>query len=69
MTSALGWAVSDESHFDVSLLVKENATRQGPQTTAFEERGELKRNWTNVLMLTSLTPYRWARPAHIKSMI
>ena len=30
---------SDESHFNVSLIVRDNVTRQCPQTTTFEERG------------------------------
>ena len=30
----------------------------------FEEKGEPKRYRTEVLPLTSLTPYRWAKPAH-----
>ena len=29
-----------------------------------EEKGEPKRDRTEVLPLTSLTPYRWAKPAH-----
>ena len=29
----------------------------------FEEKGEPKRNRTEALPLTSLTPYRWAKPA------
>ena len=37
--------------------------RRCPQTTTFEERGEPKRNRTEVLLLTSLTPYLWAKPA------
>ena len=49
---------SDESRFNVSLIVSDNVTRQCPQTTTFEERGEPKRNRTEVLLLTSLTPYR-----------
>ena len=49
---------SDESHFNVSLIMRDNVTRQCPQTTTFEERGEPKRNRTEVLLLTSLTPYR-----------
>ena len=28
---------SDESHFNVSLIVKDKVTRQCPQTTTFEE--------------------------------
>ena len=49
---------SDESHFNVSLIVRDKVTRQCPQTTIFEEKGEPKRIRTEVLLLTSLTPYR-----------
>ena len=49
---------SDESHFKVSLIVRDRVTRQRPQTTTFEEKGEPKRYRTEVLPLTSLTPYR-----------
>ena len=49
---------SDESHFNVSLIVKDSITRQCPQTTTFEEKGMPKRNRTEILLLTSLTPYR-----------
>ena len=31
------------------------------KTTTFAERGEPKRNRTEVLLLTSLTAYRWAK--------
>ena len=31
---------SDESHFNVSLIVRDKVTRQCPQTTIFEEKGE-----------------------------
>ena len=34
---------SDESHFDVSLIVRDKVTRQCPQTTTLEEKGEPKR--------------------------
>ena len=34
---------SDESHFNVSLVVRDKVTRQYPQTTAFEKKGEPKR--------------------------
>ena len=30
---------SDESHFNVSLIVRDKVTRQYPQTTTFEEKG------------------------------
>ena len=55
---------SDESHFNVSLIVRDKVTRQCPQTTIFEEKGELKPIRTKVPMLTSLTPYRYAKSAH-----
>ena len=49
---------SDESHFNVSLIVRDKVTRQCPQTTTFEEKREPKRIRTEVFLLTSLTPYR-----------
>ena len=42
----------------------DKVTRQCPQTTTSEEKGEPKRNRTEVLLLTSLKPYRWATTAH-----
>ena len=41
----------DESHFNVSLIVRDKVTRQCPQTTTFEEKGEPKRYRTEVLRL------------------
>ena len=49
---------SDESHFNVSLIVRDKVTSQCPQTTTFEEKGEPKQIRTEVPLLTSLT----ARP-------
>ena len=49
---------SDESHFNVSLIVRDKVTRQCPQTTTFDEKGEPKWHRIEVLPLTSLTPYR-----------
>ena len=49
---------SDESHFNVSLTVRDKVTRQWPQTTTFEQKGELKQYRTMVLPLTNLMPYR-----------
>ena len=49
---------SDESHFNLSLTVRDTVTRQCPQTTTFNEKGEPKRTRTEVPLLTSLTPYR-----------
>ena len=42
---------SDESHFNVSLTVRDKVTGQCPQTTTFEEKGKPKRYRTEV-------PYR-----------
>ena len=47
---------SDESHFNVSLMVRDKVTRQRPETE--KEKGEPKRIRTEVPLLTSLTPYR-----------
>ena len=33
---------SGESHFSVSVIVRDKVTRQCPQTTTFEEKGEPK---------------------------
>ena len=65
MTSALTEMGSDESHFNVSLIVRNKVTRQCPQTTTFEEKGEPKRyrTGTEVLPLNNLTPYSQAKPA------
>ena len=44
--------------------MRDKVTRQCPQTTTFEEKGELKQIRTEVLPLTSQTPYHQAKPAH-----
>ena len=49
---------SDESHFNVSLTVRDKVTRHCPQTTTVEEKGEPKRYRTEIPPLTILTPYR-----------
>ena len=54
---------SDESHFNILLNVRDKVTRQCPQTTTFEEKGEPKQIRTEVPLLTSLKPYHWAKPA------
>ena len=33
---------SNESHFNVSLIVKDKVTRPCPQTSTFQKKGELK---------------------------
>ena len=42
---------SDESHFNVSLIVRDKVTRHFPQTTIFEEKGEPKQIRTKVPLL------------------
>ena len=50
---------NDESHvISSSVIVRDKVTRQCPQTTIFEEKGEPKRTRTEVPLLTSLPPYR-----------
>ena len=56
---------SDENHFNVSV----GSDGQSHKTVStnhnlFEEKGEPKRYRTEVLPLTSLTPYCQAKPAH-----
>ena len=43
---------SDESHFNVSLIVNDKVTRQCPQTTICEGQGERKRIRTEVPLFT-----------------
>ena len=49
---------SGESHFNVSVIVRDKVTRHCPQTTTFEEKGEPKRIRTEIPLLTNLTPHR-----------
>ena len=51
---------SDESHFNVSSIVRDEVTNRTVSTNhnLFEEKGEPKRYRTEVLPLTSLAPYR-----------
>ena len=56
---------SDESHFDVSLIARDKVTVQCPQTTTFLKRKESRSEIEpRPFLLTSLTPYPWAKPAH-----
>ena len=57
MTPALRWG-SSESHFNVSINVRDKVIRQCPQTTTSEEKREPKRIRTEAPPLTSLTTYR-----------
>ena len=45
---------SNESHFNISLIVRNKVTRQCPRNTTFEENGEPKRYRTKVCLFTSL---------------
>ena len=51
---------SDESHFDVSVGKdgQSHTETVSANHNLFEDKGELKRYRTEVLPLTSLTPYR-----------
>ena len=56
---------SDESHFNVSVGSDGQSHKTVPTNhNLLEEKGEPKRYRTEVLPLTSLTPYRYAKPAH-----
>ena len=58
---------SSKSHFDVSLIVRDKVRRYCPQTTTFEEKGELKQNQNEAPLLTSLMPYHLAKLAQCAS--
>ena len=49
---------SDESHFNVSVGNDGQSHKTVSTNNLFEEKGEPKRHRTEVLLLTSLTPYR-----------
>ena len=50
---------NDESHLNVSIIVRDRVTGPCPQTTTFEaEKGQPKQIRTEVTLRTSLTPYR-----------
>ena len=49
---------SDESHFNDSLTVRDKVTRQCPQTTTVEEKGEPKRIRTEVRTEVPLLSYQ-----------
>ena len=62
MIPALRWAAMRA----ILMFVRDKVIRQCPQTTTFADKGEPKQIRTEVLLLTSLTPSRWAKPAHKK---
>ena len=55
-SSALRWAAMRA--IQCFIIVRDKVTRQCPQTTTFEEKGEAKRIRTEVPLLTGVTPYR-----------
>ena len=56
---------SDESHFNFSVGSYGQSHRTvSTNPNLSEEKGEPKRYRTEVLPLTNLTPYCWAKPAH-----
>ena len=58
---------SDERHVTVSFTVRGKVTKTvSINHNLLEEKGDPKRNRAEVLLLTSLTPYRWANPAHAR---
>ena len=59
---------SDESHFNVLLIVRDKVTRWCPQTIALEDKGKPQRIRTVVPLLTSLTLYRWTKPVHVVTL-
>ena len=56
---------SDESYFNVSLIVRDRDT----QTKTFEGKGEPKQIRTEVPLRTSVTPYGSATPAHSSGIL
>ena len=60
---------SVESHFNISLNVRNKVTRHCPQTTTFEEKGEPKRIWTEASLLISLNPYHQAKLDHCTNLL
>ena len=56
---------SDESRFNVSVGSDGQSHKTSTNHKLFEEKGEPKRYRTEVLPLTSLTSYRYAKPALI----
>ena len=50
--------MGSDSHFNVSLTVRGKVTRQCPQITTFEEKGEPKKTWTGACPLSNLISYQ-----------
>ena len=56
-------------HNLVLLIVRDNVTRQCPQTTTLAQRGEPKRIRTEFLVLTSLTPCLTTWPSRLTLLV
>ena len=54
---------SDESHFNVSLIVRDKVRRSVHRPQLLKEKEELKQIQTKVPLLTNLTPYCLAKLA------
>ena len=59
---------SDESHFNVSLIVRDKVERQCPQTTIFEEKGQPKRIRTEVPLWYTYSAVTWLVPHEIAAV-
>ena len=46
---------SDQSYFNVALIVSDKVTSQCPETTIFQEKGEPKRIRSEVPLLTTMS--------------
>ena len=58
---------SDDSHFNVSSVVRDKVTRLSTNQNLFEEKGEPRRNRVS-LLLTSLTPFQRPFKGHRLAM-
>ena len=46
--------------------MRDKVTRLSTNHNLFEEKRKPKRNRAEALLFTSLTPYRWAKPTHVR---
>ena len=53
---------SDENHFNVSLIVRDKLTRQCPQTTIFEEKGQSRSGFDPWSLCLAASERLTARP-------
>ena len=57
---------SDDSHFNISLIVRETKSQDSVHRPHILKKGEAKGIRTEVPLLTSLRSYLQAKPAHQK---